>query len=204
MAQILRLFPTQIYQAKIGGKTATRLNKDLETACLSIARDDRAGQNWCKENNYAGYTSYASLNDLPERSPQIADLTKVLQTHIDNFAETLQFDLGKRKLRMDSIWINVLKPGGVHTGHIHPNCIISGTYYVAVPARASALKFEDPRLPMMMATPAKKANAPPDGQPFVYVNPEPGGIILFESWLRHEVPANQARENRISISFNYA
>ncbi|MEI7573769.1 MAG: putative 2OG-Fe(II) oxygenase, partial [Phenylobacterium sp.] len=26
----------------------------------------------------------------------------------------------------------------------------------------------------------------------------------WESWLRHEVPPNQARTPRISISFNYA
>lgn len=204
MPQIDRLFPTQIYQAKLAGKNATRLNKDLRTACLSIARDDRAGQTWCKENRYAGYTSYASLNDLTTRAPQFKDLELALQPHIDTLAQALHFDLAGRKLKLDSLWINILKPGGVHTGHIHPHSVISGTYYVTASKGASALKLEDPRLGLMMSAPAKKPNAPRDQQPFVYIDPQPGAIILFESWLRHEVPANQASEDRISVSFNYA
>ena len=31
-----------------------------------------------------------------------------------------------------------------------------------------------------------------------------GNVILFESWLRHEVPVNQTDDQRISVSFNYA
>ncbi len=204
MPQIDRLFPTQIYQAKLGQKNATRLNKDLRTACLSISRDDRAGQTWCKDNGYAGYTSYASLNDLTSRAPQFEDLERALKPHVDAFAKALLFDLAGRKLTLDSMWINILKPGGVHTGHIHPHCVISGTYYVTVPKGSSALKLEDPRLGLMMAAPARKSGTPRDLQPFVYIDPQPGSIILFESWLRHEVPANQANEDRISISFNYA
>lgn len=203
MATIETLFATRIYQAPLGGRDAARLNRDLETACLSIARDDRAGQAWCREHGYAGYTSYASLNDLTVRAPAFADLERRLSPHIARFAKALHFDLGK-KLALDSIWINVLKPGGTHSGHIHPSSVLSGTYYVTVPKGASALKFEDPRLGLMMAAPRKKETAPRDAQPFVTIAPKPGTLILFESWLRHEVPSNPARENRISVSFNYA
>jgi uncharacterized protein (TIGR02466 family) len=203
MVQIHTLFATQIYRAKLGGTGAPALNRDLRTACLSIARDDKAGQAWCRANAYGGYTSYSSLDDLPIRAPQFADLVKRLDKHVASFAKTLRFDL-TRKLKLDSMWINVLNPGGVHTSHIHPHSVISGTYYVTTPKGSSALKFEDPRLGLMMAAPTKKANAPPAAQPFVYMTPEPGTLILFESWLRHEVPPNQAREPRISISFNYA
>jgi uncharacterized protein (TIGR02466 family) len=198
------LFVTSIYNAPLGGKDSARLNRDLERACLSIARDDRAGQAWCRAHAYHGYTSYASLDDLIVRAPEFALLERRLRTHVARFAKALHFDLGSRKLKLDSIWINVLKPGGVHTGHIHPASAISGTYYVTVPKGASALKFEDPRLGFMMAAPRRKESAPRDAQPFVYVAPKSGTLILFESWLRHEVPANTARQDRISISFNYA
>ena len=30
-----------------------------------LAAEDAAGQAWCKANGYGGYTSYASLDDLP-------------------------------------------------------------------------------------------------------------------------------------------
>ena len=203
MAKIDTLFATRIYQAPLGGKDAGRLNRDLETACLSIARDDRAGQAWCREHAYSGYTSYASLNDLTTRAPAFDDLERRLRSHVARFAKALHFDLAK-KLALDSIWINVLKPGGTHSGHIHPSSVISGTYYVTIPKGASALKFEDPRLGLMMAAPRKKEAAPRDAQPFAYVTPKPGSLILFESWLRHEVPPNTARQDRISVSFNYA
>lgn len=203
MDKVLTLFATQVYQARLNGRGAAALNRDLHTACLSIARDDKAGQAWCREHGYKGYTSYSSLDDLPVRAPPFADLARHLDRHVAKFARALHYGLA-RPLKLDSIWINVLKPGGVHTSHIHPHSVISGTYYVATPKASSALKFEDPRLGFMMAAPPKRPNAPQGAQPFVYVAPAPGTVILFESWLRHEVPANQAREDRISISFNYA
>lgn len=203
MAGIETLFATRIYRAKLAGAKAARLNNDLRTACLSIARDDRAGQAWCRANAYRGYTSYSSLDDLTIRAPAFAELERALTAHVAAYARALHYDLA-RKLKLDSMWINVLKPGGVHTAHIHPLSVISGTYYVATPKGASALKFEDPRLGFMMAAPPKAEAAPRDAQPFVYVTPAERTLILFESWLRHEVPPNQAREDRISVSFNYA
>ncbi len=75
--------------------------------------------------------------------------------------------------------------------------MISGTVYVAIPPGASALKLEDPRLPLMMAAPPRRADAAEDRQPFVYLQPAAGTVLMWESWLRHEVPANAARPERI-------
>lgn len=204
MSRLDVLFATKIYRASLAGSAAKRLNADLRTACLSIAKDDRAGHDWCRANAYPGYTSYSSLNDLTVRAPPFAELERRLDAHVATFARSLHFDLGARKLALDSIWINILNPGGVHTAHIHPHSVVSGTYYVSVPKGSSALKFEDPRLGLMMASPPKKANAPREAQSFVYLDPKPCALVLFESWLRHEVPPNQSREDRISVSFNYA
>jgi uncharacterized protein (TIGR02466 family) len=81
--------------------------------------------------------------------------------------------------------------------------VISGTTYVAMPQGASALKLEDPRHPMMMAAPARKKDADESLRPFVYIAPNAGDVVLWESWLRHEVPLNTAQDDRISVSFNY-
>jgi uncharacterized protein (TIGR02466 family) len=56
----------------------------------------------------------------------------------------------------------------------------------------------------MMAAPPRRKKAAAERQSFVSVAPEPGTILLWESWLRHEVPLNEADEDRISVSFNYA
>ena len=196
------LFATRLYR-KVLPRTRA-FNAELARTCIAISREDRAGQRWSKEHGYTGYTSYASLNDLPLRAPVFADLKKHLDTHVKAFAKTLAFDLAERKLALDSLWINVMEKGGVHTAHIHPHSVISGTYYVAVPKGASAIKFEDPRLAMMMAAPTRKPNAPRASQTFVRIAPTPGTVLLWESWLRHEVPQNAVRGQRISVSFNYA
>lgn len=203
MASIDIRFSTRIYRARLSGANAVRLNEDLKRSSLSIAEDDEAGQRWCAENHYNGYTSYASLDDLPWRFPDFADLAKHLDKHVAAFAKELDFDLGAKKLVLDDLWINILPPGGVHTSHIHPHSAISGTYYVSIPEGASAIKFEDPRLGLMMAAPPRKKTAKPDNKSFIYVAPQDRTVILWESWLRHEVPLNEAAEDRISISFNY-
>jgi uncharacterized protein (TIGR02466 family) len=196
------LFVTRLYEAPLGGPAS--LNAELEDACRMLETEDTAGQRWAKEHGYRGYTSYASLDDLPRRVTAFAELKKRLDKHAATFAKELHLDLGGRKLVLDSLWVNVLKPGGAHSGHIHPHSVLSGTCYVAVPPGASALKLEDPRLPLMMAAPPREADAPQDARTFVYVDPAPGAVLLWESWLRHEVPANGAKTDRISISFNYA
>lgn len=199
------LFATRLHEASLAGERGfSALNADLEDACRMLAAEDRAGRAWCKANAYPGYTSYASLDDLARRATAFGDLKKRLDRQAAAFAADLAFDLKGRRLVMDSLWVNVLRPGGAHTGHIHPHSVISGTYYVATPPGASALKLEDPRLPMMMAAPARTKEAPEDLQTFVYVAPAPGTVLMWESWLRHEVPANGARSDRISVSFNYA
>jgi uncharacterized protein (TIGR02466 family) len=204
MPPVALLFPTQIYRARPLGDRAQRLNHDLERACTSIAAEDRAGQSWSRDHGYKGYTSYASLNDLAWRDPVVAELVAQLDIHVARFARSLDFDLGRRKLKLDSLWVNILAPGGMHAGHIHPGSVISGTYYVAVPAGAPGLKFEDPRLHQMMAAPPRRPTASKRNRNFVEISPKPGTILLWESWLRHEVPSSRAKANRISISFNYS
>ena len=199
MAQIENLFVTQLYRAQITGQAIVGL---LET-CLGIAAEDRAGQAWSRKNSYPGYTSYASLTDLPVRASIFATLIKRIDTHVDRFALALELDLGDRRLRLDSIWINVLEPGGHHTAHIHPHSVISGTYYVDIPSGASAIRFEDPRLPQLMAAPPRLEAASRSNRQFVAVEPTTGTLLLWESWLRHEVPVNTARSERVSVSFNY-
>ncbi len=203
MAQIESLFVTRLYQAPLNEHGPGVDSAELAASCYSIAEDDEAGQDWCEENGYPGYTSYASLTDLPWRFPIFADIVAALDAHVAAFAEDLAFDLGDGKLLLEDLWINILPEGGTHSSHIHPHSVISGTTYVQMPEGASALKLEDPRSARMMAAPTRRKDARRDLQPFIYVKPSVGDVLLWESWLRHEVPMNMADEERISVSFNY-
>lgn len=203
--QITPLFVTEIYRADMTARADfADFIEELDDTCRAIADEDEAGQTWSQQKGYLGYTSYASLNDLPARAQVFADLKTWLDGHVAAFADKLDYDLHGHKLKLDNMWINVLEHLGTHSGHIHPHSVISGTFYVSVPDGASALRFEDPRLAMMMNAPGRKAKARQDHQSFISLAPEPGAILLWESWLRHEVPINLSEDVRISISFNYA
>jgi uncharacterized protein (TIGR02466 family) len=194
------LFVTRLYESAVDDAD---LLAELARSIRSLAEDDEAGRRWSREHRYPGYTSYASLNDLPRRDPAFADLARVLTKHAAGLAADCAFEL-KRKPRLDSLWVNLLRSGGHHSAHIHPHSIISGTLYVEVPKGSGAIRFEDPRLPLMMAAPTRRQDAREELQPFVSVEPRPGFLLLWESWLRHEVLPGTGRGERLSISFNFA
>ncbi len=200
---IRQLFPTLLYQDAID----PALVEELERSCRALAEDDGAGRRWSRDHGYRGYTSYASLNDLPRRDPAFDDLRRVLDRHVARFAEAAAFDLGGKRLKLDSLWVNVLRAGGHHSAHLHPHSVVSGTVYIAIPPGAGGLKLEDPRLPMMMAAPTRRADAPEGMRMFETVMPESGTLLLWESWLRHEVVPHAGKAGaggeRISVSFNY-
>jgi uncharacterized protein (TIGR02466 family) len=189
------LFPTLVYRAPIG-RAPERFNRTLLDECEALAASDAAGQRWSAKNYLGGYTSYGSLDRLHLVSSVFAGLVRRLDPHVRAFARDLKYDLGGRVLGITDCWLNVMPEGVVHSLHLHPTSFISGTYYVQVPKGAGALKFEDPRLSKMMAAPPRPS--------FVSLPAKAGELILFESWLRHEVPPARYAGERISISFNYA
>jgi uncharacterized protein (TIGR02466 family) len=203
------LFATRIYEASFAEEPGfAGFNAELEQACRMLAAEDRAGRAWSKAHGYRGYTSYASLDDLPRRASAFGALKTRLDRHAAAYAKALRFDLGGRRLRLDSLWVNVMRPGGAHSGHIHPLSVLSGTVYVAVPQGAGGLRLEDPRLSAMMARPPLSPEAMDEERAFVTLSPRPGTLLMWESWVRHEVmPHAGARTpggERVSLSFNYA
>jgi uncharacterized protein (TIGR02466 family) len=201
MSTITTLFPTHIYREDAA--TPITLNAALEVAAFNLAHDDEAGNRWCEKHGYPGYTSYGSQTELSSQIPVFKKLERILDKHALTFAQALQWDIGKARPICDSMWVNVLPEGGSHTGHIHTNSVISGTYYVKVPDGAGPIVYEDPRLTQMMAAPPRKKSATSEFKSHVSFAPQPCSLLLWESWLRHEVPLNRAQGERISVSFNY-
>ncbi|MEO9969798.1 MAG: TIGR02466 family protein [Hyphomonadaceae bacterium] len=201
MTDTSSLFATAIANYNLADAS---LVEALEQAAWMLEDADEAGGQWCDTHGYDGYTSYASLDDLPVRDPAFGALKLKLDAFAKLFAQDQHWDMQGRKLVLDSLWVNILGEGGSHSGHIHPNSVISGTVYVVMPEGSGALKFEDPRLPMMMAAPPVHADAPEAFQRFAFRTPEAGTVLLWESWLRHEVMPSRAEAERISVSFNYS
>jgi uncharacterized protein (TIGR02466 family) len=138
---------------------------------------------------------------MHERSPTFAALARRLDRHVRTFARALRLDLDARPLSMTDCWVNIMPTGLAHGSHLHPLSTVSGTYYVRTPRGCAGLKLEDPRLERMMAAPPRRG---PGAAHWVVVPARAGHLVLFESWLRHEVPANPGAGERVSISFNYS
>lgn len=189
------IFPTTISQGALAKSQALRKNllKDIEL----ISKEDKLGREWSKTNYGGGYTSYASLNNLHHRYPSFMEFEKLMAKEATSFAKKLGWNLKGLELQMTDCWANIMPQGTYHTLHFHPHSVISGAFYVTTPPNSVALKLEDPRMSFFM-------NAPQGRSMYVEIPAEEGKFILFESWLRHEVPPNQSKKPRVSISFNYA
>lgn len=196
-------FPTQIYSAALGARAGNDLNSRLLREIRQLRRDDAAGNAWSARNYPGGFTSYGSASRLHRISPTFGRLEQLLDGHVRAFARALDLDLRGRPLAMIDCWANVMPQGVVHGLHLHPLSTLSGTYYVQVPRGSSGIKFEDPRLDRMMAAPPRRVRARAANRAWVEFEARAGQVILFESWLRHEVPPNPGRGERISVSFNY-
>ncbi|MDP2332611.1 MAG: TIGR02466 family protein [Reyranella sp.] len=201
---IRALFPTLILHESLVRPGWPAFNRSLADECASLAASDAAGRRWSARHYLGGYTSYGSLDRLHLVSSLFERLRRRIDPVVKRFVRSLHYDLGGRTVAMTDCWANVMPAGVVHSMHLHPTSFISGTYYAEVPKGAGALKFEDPRLSRQMATPPRRAKAPERFRTFVDVPAKAGDLVLFESWLRHEVPPARFSGERISVSFNYA
>jgi uncharacterized protein (TIGR02466 family) len=197
------LFPTRVYADALQRNGSAALNRQLLEECLQLRADDAAGRLWSKHHYPGGYTSYGSAHRLHLKSPTFQRLQKLLDRHVARFAAAVEWDLRGRPLEMTDCWINIMPRGIAHGLHLHPLSTVSGTYYVRVAKGAPGLKFEDPRLERFMAAPPRKIQAQRESRPWITFPAAPGRLLLFESWLRHEVAANPIDVQRISVSFNY-
>lgn len=200
---IQSLFVTEIYAARLQ-HAQSPLNARLLRECLQLRRDDAAGRRWSAVHYPGGYTSYDTASRMQERSPTFAALARRIDGHVRRYARGLEFALDARRLVMTDCWVNIMPRGVAHTAHLHPLAVVSGTYYVRTPPGSAGVKFEDPRLERFMAAPPRRRTARREHRAWVELPAQAGRVVLFESWLRHEVPAQRVAGERVSISFNYA
>lgn len=203
MKKLQAWFPTLIYAERLLTKGGQAFNAELLRECQQIREYDQPGMSWSAKNYPGGYTSYGSMDQLHRFSSTFDQLRSHIDRHVRVYARAQDWDLRGGKLQMTDCWVNIMPRGCAHSFHVHPQAVVSGTYYVKTPRGSSGLRFEDPRLTRMMAAPARKTARKPEQQAHILYPAKAAQVILFESWLRHEVPASLIDEERVSISFNY-
>lgn len=200
--KINSIFPTLIAQGSLPKSEA--LNRRMMKDILIISKEDKMGRQWSKESYRGGYTSYGSLSDLHSRYPSFAAFELALQPHAEAFAKAQGWNLKGLELRMTQLWVNVMPANVYHTLHFHPHSALSGGYYVQTPPNSIPMKIEDPRMALYMNAPLRENTTAASKDLYYKVPAKAGEFVIFESWLRHEVPPNTSKKSRVSLSFNYS
>ena len=199
MRQKISLFPTLIYQSKI--RLSASHKKEIFSSLRELEKMDKLGKEWSEQNYLGGYTSYGSATDLWMRYPSLEKLKSQIDEHKNKYIKDLGWHANKSSIEMSSFWVNVMRKGTHHSFHIHPLSVISGTFFLQCPPGSSPFKVQDPRSSAFMARPPILAESKQQSIHNIY--PEEGSLLLFESWMPHEVPASKISKERISLSFNY-
>ncbi len=188
-----RLFETFVEHKHLG--LSLEEHRALEQTIRRLPEVDPAGVAWSKKNYRGGYTSYGSLSELHRQFTVFDRMKRKLDRAANAYAKAVGLRFPRGQLGLSALWVNVMPKNCYHAFHIHPNSVVSGTYYVRVPRGSGPLRIEDPRAALFMACPPRPLQHD--------LIPRKGDVVLFESWLKHEVPPHFGDEERISISFNY-
>ena len=185
---IEKFFPTIVY-----GKDVQLDNNQLEQSIIKWANEDKG----IVKTNYKGWHSTTDMHTKPEYKPLFDELFKMQD-------EIYKYEHLDRKPRLGNMWANINPPGGMNQSHIHPNALFSGVDYIKSSPKSGRLKIYDPRPGVQLNMPIKKSGDPgKDLWREANIDPIPGRIIMFPSWLWHAVEPNESNDIRISVSFNF-
>jgi uncharacterized protein (TIGR02466 family) len=111
--------------------------------------------------------------------------------------------LAPRRLEIERAWINIFEPGAQEAQHTHDGSLLSCSYYVEAPENCGCIVFPDPigaRRSYRQFTGTAGADLLTRRE--IAVEPQPGRLVMFESWLPHAVQCNKSGKVRISIAMN--
>ena len=184
-------FPTIVYGFDL--PMATHLNQQLERDIIEWSRQDKG----LRKTNVKGWHSQTDMQTRPEYKPLVDQLFLAMRHVWDDQ------HLDKRPL-LGNMWANINPPGGSNQPHVHPNCFYSGVYYIKSNLKSGRLKLHDPRPGVQLYLPRRtKTEIPKHLWREASLEPVPGRILVFPSWVWHGVEPNESNDIRISVSFNF-
>ena len=181
----------------------------------NIGEMDPVSMAWARGLDYPSQRTGTdhSDDDLPMMNrgmkildrPQLKDLKYKIQNAINYFVGDV---LGiVQNFQITTSWINKTDKTEYIDKHSHPNSIISGVYYISTTPKCAPIIFSKPHLysnitfqNIQLAYSGENKNQ--YNTDYYGINPLPGELLMFPSWLEHEVLEQGPEHNRISLAFN--
>jgi uncharacterized protein (TIGR02466 family) len=193
---VLSLFPSLVFRGEVLDE------KYLEFLEIEVRKLKENGQGFDHSNtirnaDHSAFQSIDSLQDIEE----FADLKEVI---LDQTQDALDFfQVVRDDHYISNMWANITDRNHRHMAHMHPNCFLSGTFYVRTPENCGPIIFTDPRPSARVIEPDYfSTNDYNSGT--CSIIPRAGEMLIWPSWLPHgvEIGESPIGEDRISIAFN--
>ena len=165
------------------------INKNIENRVYEKSKEEKTR----KASNEGGWHSEGSMDDDPVLKPIIKFIEwSIKELSVESGMEYSDYSI--------FIWSNLNRPGDYNSVHDHPDCHMSGVYYVKLPeGDCGMLRMYNP---MYSYNYNSDGYNPPYKQPRVEIRGKEGALLIFRAPLLHDVSRNNTNEDRISLSFN--
>lgn len=189
LTEVVPMFPSLVWKVQLSRDTYEPLNRGLKSKIFELTRLNKGLPDSSKlqtEQTLHQLSEFKAFNDIIDHASK-------------GFLEFLKINY--QTFEITGCWANISPPGDGHKPHTHPNNYLSGVYYLQTQSGADRISFNDPRPQTnIISPPTIEATDMNAGQ--IHINAKEGLMVLFPSWLEHQVPPNQSSEPRISIAFN--
>ena len=181
-------------------KNSNEINRRLKKLILDWKDEDEG----MVKSNVLGWHSTDDMNVKPQFSFFIDEIN-----NLQNEIHLTEEYANNTELRVENMWANINHKYSYNRFHTHPGSLWSGVYYVQSPPNCGSILFKLVDRDLYGTPTYEKDNIDRQTHQWQTIEHKPieGRVILFPSWLGHEVQQNLTdvegeNGNRISISFN--
>lgn len=196
--QFIDMFPTPLM-------VSTELS--LRDEILPIAEEylNVYGKQFSGNPNYISTYGLDSAANAQRNDGRLNNLTSVLIKYAHEYFETHCIESRKSWNFHPYYLFNKITSGGEHSVHSHPWSFLSGCFYLKTPKDAPPIIFQDPRDYYKYIHYPTRFGESRDKYKLLseyVIQPTEGMLLLWPSWLEHQVPKSNTNEERIVVAFN--
>jgi uncharacterized protein (TIGR02466 family) len=151
-------------------------------------------------NGHISTYHQTELNQALNSEPEVQEFLSLMVMYGKKFLENRGFNSDMINFHPQA-FVNHITKGAFFHRHAHPNCVLSGVFYVDAHPSTSQIIFHDPRpYRMFIDRPVRRHTF--DTAHEIMFDVESGMLLMWDSWIEHEVTQNHSDYPRTTIVFN--